>query len=151
MRREDREITDVGGLEDVLGRALVCRFGFCDGDRPYVVPVCFGYEDWTLYFHCARAGKKLDILRKNSNVCFEVEVDCAIVEAGQACDWSMRFKSVIGFGKAVILEDADLKRKGLDVIMRHYSGGGFEYPEETLAKTVVVKVEIKTMTGKQSG
>ena len=63
----------------------------------------------------------------------------------------MRFKSVIGFGKAVILEDADLKRKGLDVIMRHYSGGGFEYPEETLAKTVVVKVEIKTMTGKQSG
>lgn len=150
MRKKDKEIVDAAAVEDVLSRAAVCRLGLCDDNVPYVVPLCFGYEDGALYFHCGREGKKLDIIRKNENVCFEVEADCAIVKADKACDWSMKFKSVIGFGKAVFVEDVELKRKALDVIMRQYSNGTFDYPQETVAKTTVIKVEIKTMTGKQS-
>jgi len=151
MRKKDKEIVDVAAVEDVLRRAAVCRLGLCRDDMPYVVPVCFGFEDGALYFHCAKEGKKLDILRKNSNVCFEVDIDCEIVEVGQACGWGMKYKSVVGFGKAVILEDAELKRKGLDVIMRHYSNGDFGYSEETVEKTAVIKIEIQSMTGKQAG
>ena len=92
-----------------------------------MVPLCFGYQDNSLYFHSGSEGKKLDILRRNNNVCFEVVIDCEAIRADQACDWAMKYKSVIGFGKAVLIEDIESKRKGLDIIMQQYSKGNFEY------------------------
>ncbi len=151
MRKKDKEIKDIAVIEDILSRATVCRLGLCEANQPYVVPLCFGYKDNALYFHCAREGKKLDILRANNNVCFEVDIDHEIVKADKACGWGMKYKSVIGFGKAVFVEDAESKRKGLDIIMQNYSEGAFEYSEEAVKKTVVIKVEIESMTGKQSG
>ncbi|MHC4737635.1 MAG: pyridoxamine 5'-phosphate oxidase family protein [Planctomycetota bacterium] len=150
MRRKEREIKDTAEIEEILNRAFVCRLGLCDNGRPYVVPLCFGYEDNALYFHCAKGGKKLDIIRENNNVCFEVDTDCQAIKAEQACRFEVRYKSVIGFGKALLIEDAELKRRGLDVIMQRFSKEPFEYPQENLKKTMVVKVEIESMTGKKS-
>ncbi len=151
MRRNDKQINDVAVIDDILRRAVVCRLGLCDGRRPYVVPVSFGFADNALYFHTAGEGQKVDILRRNSNVCFEVEVDCEVVKADKACDWGMNYKSVIGFGTAVFIEEVALKRKGLDVIMRQYSSGSFEYPAKAIEGIAIVKIEIESMTGKQSG
>ncbi len=151
MRREDKQIRDIAAIEDVLSKAVVCRLGLCEGDRPYVVPLCFGYKDDVLYFHCGPEGKKLEILKKNNNVCFEIDIDCEVIKADKSCDWGMKYKSVIGFGKAVFVENIESKRKGLDVIMRQYSGGSFEYPVKAVEDIVVVKIEIESMTGKQSG
>lgn len=151
MRRKDKEINDVAVINEILSRATVCRLGLCENNQPYVIPLCFGYTDDALYFHCASHGKKLGILRKNNNVCFEVDIDCEIIKADQACDWGMKYKSVIGFGKAVFIEDVELKRKGLDVIMQQYSAGAFEYSEDAIKNIVVIKVEIESMTGKESG
>ena len=123
----------------------------CEANQPYVVPLCFGYKDNALYFHCANQGKKLDILRKNNNVCFEVDINHELVKADQACDWGIKYKSVIGFGKAVFIEDVESKRKALNVIMQQYSEKSSGYPEEAIKNTVVIKVEIESMTGKQSG
>jgi len=150
MRREEKEIKDTAEIEEILSKAFVCRLGLCDNGRPYVVPLCFGYKDNALYFHCAKEGKKLDILRENNNVCFEVDTDCQVIKAEQACKFEMRYKSVIGFGRAQLIEDPELKRRGLDVIMQQFSKGPFEYPQENLRKTMVVKVEIESMTGKKS-
>jgi hypothetical protein len=151
MRREEKEIRDIAVIEQILNSAMVCRVGLCDGDRPYVVPLCFGYKENALYFHSAKVGRKLDIIRKNSNVCFEVDISHELVTADKACDFGMRYKSVIGFGKALIIEDAESKRKGLDIIMQQYSNGVFEYPKEACSNTVVIKIEIESMTGKLSG
>ncbi|MHC4753664.1 MAG: pyridoxamine 5'-phosphate oxidase family protein [Planctomycetota bacterium] len=151
MRRTDKQIKDIAAIEGILGRARVYRLGLCVDDLPYVVPLCFGYKDNALYFHCTGQGKKLDILRKNNNVCFEVDIDHEIIKADQPCDWAMKYKSVIGFGKAVFIEDIESKRKALDVIMQQYSEGTFEYPANAINNIVVIKVEIESMTGKQSG
>ncbi len=151
MRRKDKQINDIAVIEGILSRATVCRLGLCDGGRPYIVPLCFGYKDNTLYFHCSPEGKKLDILRKNNNVCFEVDIDSRVIKADQACDWGMKYKSVIGFGKAMFIEDIESKRKALDVIMQQFSEKSFEYIDEAIKNTIVIKVEIETMTGKQSG
>ena len=151
MRKKEKQINDIAAIADVLSRAKVCRLGLCEGDRPYVVPLCFGYEDNALYLHSAGQGKKLDILRKNNNVCFEVDIDCQITEADKSCDWGMKFKSVIGFGKATFIEDAEQKCKALDVIMQQYSEKSFDYTEEAIKNTTIIKIEIETMTGKQSG
>lgn len=151
MRRKDKEINDITAIEDILSKALVCRLGLCENEKPYVVPLCFGYKDNTLYFHSAREGKKLDILRKNNNVCFEVDIDCDIIKADKPCDWGMKYKSVIGFGKATFIEDIESKHKALDILMQQYSEGAFEYPTNVIENIVVIKVEIESMTGKQSG
>jgi len=151
MRRKDKQIRDIAAIEEILSSAAVCRLGLCEENQPYVVPLCFGYEDNTLYFHCSLEGKKLDILRKNNKVCFEVDIDHEFVKADKACDWGMKYKSVIGFGKAEFIEDIESKRKALDIVMQQYSGGTLEYPEEAIKNTIVIKVEIESMTGKASG
>ena len=151
MQKKDKEIKDVAAIEDILSNASVCRLGLCENDQPYIVPLCFGYKDNTLYFHCAGQGKKLDIIRKNNNVCFEFDIDLELVKDERPCNWGMKYKSVIGFGKAVFVEDIESKRKALDVIMRQFSANTFEYPEETIRKTTIIRVEIENMTGKRSG
>jgi nitroimidazol reductase NimA-like FMN-containing flavoprotein (pyridoxamine 5'-phosphate oxidase superfamily) len=150
MRRTDKKINDIGAIENILRKASVCRLGLCEANQPYVVPLCFGYKDNALYFHCASQGKKLDILRKNSNVCFEVDTDHELIKASKPCDWGLKYKSVIGFGKAVFIEEVELKRRAFDIIMQQFSEGTFEYPEEAVKNTVVIKVEIESMTGKKS-
>ncbi len=151
MRRSDKEISEAGIIEGILKTAIVCRLALCESNQPYVVPLCFGYQDNALYFHSAGQGKKINILRKNNNVCFEVDIDHELKEADQACGWGMKYKSVIGFGKAVFIEDIESKRKALDIIMHQYSEGTFEYPEDAITNITIIKVEIESMTGKQSG
>ena len=151
MRRKDKEITDRAGIESIIHRCTVCRLAMADGNRPYLVPLSFGHKNNSLYFHSANRGKKLDILKKNNAVCFEFDIDCEPVKADKGCEWGMKYKSVIGFGKAFFIDDVESKSAALDIIVKHYSDGSFTYPESELKNTVVIKVEITHMTGKQSG
>ena len=63
----------------------------------------------------------------------------------------MIYQSVIGFGKAKFIEGLDEKRKALSTIMAQYSDQQFEFPKNKVKVTAVFKVEIESMTGKQSG
>ena len=150
MRRKEKEITEASAIEAIIQKSLVCRLALSDGNFPYIVPLCFGYRDKVLYFHGSLKGKKIDIIRKNQNICFEFDINTEIVKAEDACHWSMKYKSVIGFGKAVLLEDLDEKRKALNIIMSQYSDRTFQFNDANLKGTVVIKVEIESMTGKQS-
>ena len=150
MRRSEKEIKDKAAIEAVIQEASVCRLGLCMDGFPYVVPLNFGYRENTFYFHGSLKGKKIDIIRKNPNVCVELDIPLKIVAAEDACFWGMHYKSVIGFGRAVILEDMAEKRNGLNVIMAHYSDKAFSIDDQFLEATAVIKVEIERMTGKQS-
>jgi len=151
MRRKEKEITDRAVIESIVLRSSVCRLALSEDNRPYIVPLCFGYKDNTLYFHSARKGKKLDILRKNNNVCFEFDIDHKIVEAEKACKWGMKYQSVIGYGNASVINDPESKRRAFNIIMQHYSGRPFTYAVAALKDTVIIKVEIESMRGKKSG
>ena len=151
MRRNEREIKDITSIEEIIRKAQVCRLALSENDRPYIVPLCFGYKHNTLYFHTARKGKKLDILSKNNKVCFEIDTDHELVKGKKACNCSMKYRSVIGFGKADLVEDIELKRKALNIIMQNYFEGFFKYPDEAVNNTIIIKVEIESMTGKQLG
>ncbi len=150
MRRKDKEINDIVAIESIIRKASVCRLALCQDDRPYIVPLCFGYKDRTLYFHSADQGRKIEMLRRNNNVCFEIDTDQKLVQADQACGCSMKYRSVIGFGRATLIEDVESKRKALDIIMQHYSDKAFEYPAEAIESTMIIKIKIDSMTGKQS-
>ena len=151
MRRKEREIKDKNEIESVIERATVCRIALSDNNVPYIVPLNFGYKDNCLYFHSAPKGKKIDIMRRNNNVCFELDIDHKLIESETPCNYSMKYRSVIGFGKAFFVDDFEGKRTALNAIMQHYSGSSYEFSENQLRKVAVIKVVIESMTGKKSG
>ncbi len=152
MRRKDKEIEDRELMEFILRRASICRIALSENDVPYIVPLCFGHKDNFLYFHSAKEGRKIDMIRKNNNVCFEIEIDTELAEGEDPCNWSMKYYSIIGVGKAFLVEGIEEKREALDIIAEHYSGkSSSEYPETALHNVAVIKVEIETMSGKKSG
>jgi nitroimidazol reductase NimA-like FMN-containing flavoprotein (pyridoxamine 5'-phosphate oxidase superfamily) len=151
MRRAEREIKDREAIEAILHKAAVCRLGLCCDGVPYVVPLSFGYKNDALYFHSAPDGRKIDTIRENPHVCFEVDIDQELVPGETPCEWTVQYRSVIGWGKARLVESAEEKRAALDVILDHYSGEPREYGREDVEKVAVIEVEIESMTGKQSG
>lgn len=115
MRRTEKEIQDRAEIDAIIRGCQVCRLGLADGTEPYVVPLCFGYDGNALYFHCTQQGRKLEILRRNPRVCFELDVVEGMVEAEPACGWSIRYRSVIGVGE--IMEDPTAKQRALALNM----------------------------------
>jgi nitroimidazol reductase NimA-like FMN-containing flavoprotein (pyridoxamine 5'-phosphate oxidase superfamily) len=151
MRRADKEIKDRGEMEAIIERAAICHLGLSKDDIPYVVPVNFGYRDGCVYFHCAREGAKLDFIRHNENVCVEFDTDLQMRVDDVACEWSFKYQSVIGFGKAHIIDDLDLEKRALDIIMEHYSDKTYAYVDSRVDGIMIVKIEIERMTGKGAG
>ncbi len=151
MRRSEQEITSKAAIEAIIQEAEFCRLGLLDGAQPYIVPLNFGYCDNVLYFHSALEGKKIDLIQRSPKVCFELDVKTKIIEAEKACSWSLAYQSVIGFGKAYLVDDLDEKRKAFAIIMSHYSEKDFQISDKAINGTAIIKVEIDEMTGKQSG
>jgi len=152
MRRREKEITDKTELEAVLHDGGICRIGMIDGKVPYLVPMNYGYADGKIYLHSALAGRKVDVLRKNNYVCFEIENGTEIVENEEACSWGMRYKTIIGYGNILELEDPAEKRGGLALIMKKYSDKkDWDFPDQALNKVLVLRLDIESMTGKKSG
>jgi len=150
MRRKEREVTDVKTIEGIINNALICRLGLSLNEKPYIVPLNFGYKNNELYFHCAKRGLKTDIIEKNNNVCFEIETDTELIKGEHACiDWKMKYKSVIGFGKAFLIEDNEEKTRSLNIIMEHYTGKPQSvFTEKNVRSVSIIKVVIESMTGK---
>ncbi len=123
-----------------------------DGDRPYVIPLNFAREGSMVWFHCAGEGLKLDCLRANSQVCLEVDQLHRIEMGQRACsDWTSRYESVVGFGRAEIVQDDAEKRQGLAALMRKYSGrADWEFDAQVVSAVTVVRVRLGSLTGKGS-
>jgi uncharacterized protein len=151
MLRKEKEITDLAEIKSIINNALVCRIALSDNKNPYIIPVCFGYQDCLLYFHCANSGKKLDIIRGNPNVCFEMETGVEIKNDPLPCNWGVKYRSAVGFGKAMIIDSKREKESALSIIMKHYSNEAYSFPDVMVTKTTVVKIIVETLTGKQSG
>ena len=150
MRRSRDEITDRAEIDEIIRQCRVCRLGLSDGEEPYIVPLCFGYDGRALYFHSAFEGRKIDILRRNNRVCFEFDIPGEMKKAEQGCKWGIAYRSAIGFGTAEIVDDKKAKRQALDILMAHYSDKEYTFPEDIIAKTAVIKIVIKNITGKQA-
>jgi len=150
MNRKDREITDIEEIEKIINNAKVIRVAVCENNRPYIVPLNFGYKEKSIYIHSSKKGMKIDILKNNNNVSFEVDSDHELVKSDKACDFSMSYKSVVGFGRAYFISDLNEKKHALDIIMAHYSNGIFDYSVDQLEKICIIRIGIESMTGKKS-
>jgi nitroimidazol reductase NimA-like FMN-containing flavoprotein (pyridoxamine 5'-phosphate oxidase superfamily) len=150
LRRKEKEITDQSEIDAIVRSSQVCRLGLVDEGVAYIVPLCFGYKDNSLFFHSATEGRKIEILKRNNRVCFEFDGGVCVTTGKTACAWGMQYRSVIGYGTAGFIEEPAEKRRALDIIMGQYADGVFEYSDKALAKTLIIKVDISHMTGKKS-
>jgi len=152
MRRKDREVTDREEIISIIHSSDVCRVSFADNNIPYVVTMNFGFKDGEkpeIFFHSAPEGRKFDMLRKNNYVCFEMDTGHKLYKGKMGCDWGMNFRSVVGYGRIYIVEEENEKKKGLDQIMDHYGGKRpYNYDDEVLSRTTILRLEILEMTAK---
>ena len=151
MRRTDKEIADRNEIDEVIRDAHVCRLAFAVNDEPYIVPISFGFDGRSLYFHTAMSGKKIDFMETNSRVCFELERNVEVRRhASNACKWTFSFESVVGYGSVSELDSIEEKIEGLNQIMLHYSNQRWEFEAANLGATRVWRVAIESVTGKRS-
>lgn len=153
MRRHEKEVKDKEYIEKLLTSSEICRLGLSHDNKPYVVPMNYGYSNHKLYFHCAKEGKKIDYILGNPNVCFEIEGEHQLVDGGDvACKWSMHFSSIIGFGKASIIEEYDAKIEALNILMAQYSKDkNFQLTPKQVEAVAIIVVNIEEITCKRSG
>lgn len=151
MRKKEKAITERELINRIIDQSQICHLACCLDNQPYVIPISFGYDGNTIYFHTARAGKKNEIFLKNPQVClgFESTVNL-ITDQENACGWTFDFQSVIATGEIEEIEQPDLKKYGLNQIMLHYSGRNWKMPEREISKTKIWGVKLKTITGKRS-
>jgi nitroimidazol reductase NimA-like FMN-containing flavoprotein (pyridoxamine 5'-phosphate oxidase superfamily) len=153
MRRKEKEITDITEIEAVILSSDVCRIALANDNTPYLITLNFGYmggDEKKLYFHCAREGRKLEMIRKNSYVCFEFDTDHNLYEGEIACDYGMHYRSVVGYGRMTFITDLDEKRLGLNSIMSQYSKGkDFSYKQSDLDRVLLLRLDILEMKGKK--
>ena len=150
MRRNDREL-DFSATLDLLDRCRVVRLAMIDGQTPYIVPLNYGYtfEDGqiTLYCHSAKVGRKLDVMRANPLVGFEMDTDYLLQTHEEACGHSNLYSSVIGTGTFELLA-GERAKSALSVLMRHQTGRDFTFTDEQIASVAVFAIHVKTISGK---
>ncbi len=153
MRRKDREITTLTETVELLKQSKVMRLGLVDEGYAYIVPLSFGYEvvgeQLKLYFHSAKEGKKIDLLRENGKVSFEVDTLGDITTGEDACEYSCLFGSVMGRGTAAFVEDEAEKLHALQRIMAHQAGEAeYSYDKRVVDVTAVVCITVESLSGK---
>jgi nitroimidazol reductase NimA-like FMN-containing flavoprotein (pyridoxamine 5'-phosphate oxidase superfamily) len=151
MKKKNQEITDKRIINEILTCSEICRIAMLDNDSPYILPVNYGYKDNIIYIHSAPEGKKIDLLKKNNKICFEIEQKAEIVKHEKPCKWATKYRSVIGYGEIEIVTDYEEKKKGLNIIMSHYGEHlNLDYSEKQVENIVILRLIISELTGKQS-
>lgn len=153
MRRNDRQVTEWETIHSVIQKCKVCRLAIITPGSPYIVPMNFGYsyqEDvLTLYFHCADEGRKLDLIRKNPRVGFEMDCDHNLIPGETACGYGYRFSSIVGTGTVSIVEDVREKQNALSLLMQHQTGKDFTFTQKQANSVTVFQVRANSFTCKQ--
>ena len=154
MTRREREITDRQEIREILDRSRVAHIAMTDGDEPYVVPMNYGYAmddtgTLSLYIHGAMKGRKLDLMRQNPKVFFEMECDVQPFAGDIACRYGMAYRSVMGRGRAVFLEYPEEKDAALALLMKTQTGKEFHFDEKTLQVVTVIRIDVQEYTAKR--
>lgn len=152
MTRRERQITDMEEIVKILDNSKVLHLGMIDGDEPYVVPMNYGYtmEDGklTLWLHGARQGRKLDAMRKNPKVFFEMEYGIEPFEGDVACKYGITYSSLMGRGVAEIIEDVETKKAALTFLMKTQTGKDFGFEDKMAAVVGVIRIDVLEYTAK---
>ena len=153
MTRREQQITDINEIVKILDKSKVLHLGLVDGDEPYVVPMNYGYilEDGKLiiYLHGANRGRKLDLIRANPKVFFEMCCDITPFEGEVACKYGNTYASIMGRGFATIVEDVEEKKHALSLLMKAQTGKDFTFEDKLTTVVSIIKIDTLEFTAKK--
>ena len=152
MTKRELQITDPDQIKEILDTARVLHLGLAVDNEPYVVPMNYGYsiEDGklVLYLHSALRGKKLDMIRANPKVFFEICCDMMPFEGKLPCQYGMVYSSVMGKGTATIVEDVEEKMNAMTILMKTQTGKDFSFNERLVSIVTVIRIDVAEYTAK---
>lgn len=154
LRRIDKAIKSQDEIKEILKEAEFITLALCDGDEPYAIAMNFGYseKDNALFFHCAKKGRKIDILKKNPKVCGTIIDDIGYQDG----DCSHNYRSLTIFGKISFITENQDKYDALDVMYEHLESNPTTFKmnakvnDKALDNIHILKFEIEHITGKKS-
>lgn len=133
--------------EKIVTGAATGVLVLCRGDEPYAVPMNHAYRDGRLYFHCADAGHKLDLLRANPKVVYVVSTYFGPSEKFVgSVNCHGKWESVLVYGTAAIPEDPATAGEAFARFMEGQGRPGFVATPEVLATTRAIVVTVDRMT-----
>ena len=141
-------------IEEIIRKCQVCHVSMVDLQGfPYVVPMNFGFDLGVIFLHSSRHGKKIDILKVNPGVCIEFSTDYLLRYQNEnvACSWSMKYRSVLAYGKVTFVEDEAEKVAHLNQVMKNYSPKEFKYNPPSIREVCCWKVDVERFEGRVYG
>lgn len=140
-------------IEALFKRAEVGRIATLNKDGyPYVLPMHFVYVNSKIYLHGLPKGQKIDNIKSNPKVCFEIDEMISLLYDGieEACDVNTEFNSIIVQGNAIIVDDFDEKREALSKIVEKFTPHLMEkeLPVPMINGTAVIRIDIIECVGR---
>lgn len=136
-------------IEHVLATQQVGRIGCCEQGTVYVVPTSYAYVDGTVYAH-TQEGMKVEIMRKNPSVCFEVD----------HMEHMSHWKSVIAWGEFKEVKDPELRNQAIRILLARNlpllpsqtvhltSSWPFEPEDLSHVKGIIYAIELNKKSGR---
>ena len=153
MTRREQQVTDINEIIEILDKSKVVHVGMIDGDEPYVVPMNYGYilEDGklTIYLHGARRGRKIDAIKANPKVFYEMCCDITPFEGDVACRYGITYASIMGRGLATLVEDVEEKKKALSILMKTQTGKDFTFEDKFTTVVSIIRIDTLEFTAKK--
>lgn len=149
-----RFITDQQEIDSIIKKCDVCYVSMVDENhQPYVLPFNFGYLDGKIVLHSSKNGKKIDVLKNNPSVCVAFSTDHELRHQSEkmACSYSMKYRSVLAFGKIEFVDEADKKIDLLNLLMAQYTQREFTYSAPAVREVCVYVVNVEKFTAKVYG
>ena len=153
MTRREQQVTDINEIIEILDKSKVVHVGMIDGDEPYVVPMNYGYilenDKLTIYLHGARRGRKIDVIKANPKVFYEMCCDITPFEGEIACKYGITYASIMGRGLATLVEDVEEKKQALSLLMKAQTGKDFTFEDKFTTIVNIIKIDTFEFTAKK--
>jgi nitroimidazol reductase NimA-like FMN-containing flavoprotein (pyridoxamine 5'-phosphate oxidase superfamily) len=155
-RYPDRGSYEQPDIYRILDGALLCHVAYAIDGQPYCTPTSFWREDDRLFWHGSSASRMLRNLAKGVPACLTVCHIDGIVLARSAFHHSINYRSVMAFGTAQLLDDAEEKAQALRAFVNRYFPGRYEAvkqpnPQEVKGTTIITmrieEASAKTRSG----
>ena len=152
MTRRERQVTDEAQITAILDAGKVLHLGLAVDNEPYVVPMNYGYTrengKLVMYLHSAVRGRKLDMIRANPKVFFEIDCDLVPFESELPCQYGLSYSSVMGKGVAHIVDDVEEKKKAMSILMKTQTNKDFTFDDRLVSVVAVIRIDVEAYTAK---
>jgi len=136
----------------ILDEGFICHVGFAPEGQPFVIPTGYARDGDTLYIHGSAASRMLRTLSTGVDVCVTVTIVDGLVLARSAFHHSMNYRSVVVFGRATLIEDAEEKLAALLALSEHIIRGRWaevrEPTEQEMKATTVLSLPLVEASAK---